>query len=246
MLLTRGHLLDDFKGQIFLIRFFGHRKTKRSIMKQVALVFYYDLSWCIAVLAVINGASLFLVMWLCMIIAISFSWPWGEGERHIALGTVAASILAATVVSNQIFVIIPLFLAETAVILRTSIRILRNRCLISVDERLLEVFDDIKSQSDNSLFLCLPPVYSFATAYFTQKKVLYGDGTSQDGVLFQAQVLDATNTEEGLNLLTSQYPVTHLFVDRNTFPMAINSDQWESLLRKERFEVLKRRIALEK
>jgi hypothetical protein len=242
LLVTRGKFIDDLRGHIFLIHFFRNRRGKEeSLTKRTALVFYYDLWWCVGILTIISGADMFFATWLCTIIAISFLWPWGEGERHIALGAAPASIFAASYLSQQPFIIIPLLLLEIFIIVRHSIKVLRGQLLVSVDELLLSLFNAIKQIEGDSLFLCLPTVYSAPVAYFTDKKVLYGENSSQEGILFQAEVLDAIKTQSGLEDLALKYSVTHLFVDKNNFPLTISSDCWDRIIQEERFIVLRRR-----
>lgn len=245
MLMTRGKFINDLKGHIFLINFFRKRKGKEeSITKRIALVFYYNLWWCVGILAIISGAdnnNLFFATWLCTIVALSFLWPWGEGERHIALGTVPASILAASYLLQQPFIIIPLLLFEISVIVRHSIKVLQGQLLVSVDKSMLSLFNAIKEIKGDSLFLCLPTVYSATIAYFTDKKVLYGENSSQEGILFQAEVLDAIKTQSDLEKLALEYSVTHLFVDKKTFPLAISLNYWDPIIQEERFTVLRRK-----
>jgi len=242
LLVTRMKFLNDLKGQIFLINFFRKRREKeKSVMKRIALTFYYDLWWCVGILAIINGADLFLATWLVTMIALSFLWPWGEGERHIALGVAPASILAASYLSQRLFMIIPLLVLEISLIIRLSNKILQGRVVVSVDQRMLSLFNMIRDVGDDPLFLCLPPKYSFPVAYFTNKRVLYGDGTSQEGVLFQVEVLNAIKTQNGLEELALKYSVTHIFVDRNNFPLAINSNRWNPIIQEEHFTVFRRK-----
>jgi hypothetical protein len=241
LLVTHGGFMNDLKGQIFLIEFFRNRKSKeKSLMKRVILVFYYDLWWCIGILAVFSGANPFLALWLCTIVALSLLWPWGEGERHIALVIAPASILAASQLSHQPFIMIPLLLLELSIIIRISIKVLQGRYLVSVDRSLLNLFNAIKGLKDDCLFLCLPPVYSTSVAFFTGKRVLYGDGTSQEGILLQAEVLDAVKTQDDVEALTSKYSVTHIFVDKREFSLAISYNHWEPIIQENRFAVFRR------
>ena len=242
LLITRGKFVNDVRGQIFLINFFRNRRDKeKPTIKRIASVFYYNLWWCVGILAIFNGADVFLVTWLCTVVALSFLWPWGEGERHIALGIAPASILTASYLSQQLFIIIPLLLLEISIIIRSSIKVLQGRFLVSVDQSLLSLFNAIKEIEDDSSVLCLPPVYSAPLTYFTGKKVLYGESSSREGILFQAEVLDAIKTQSGLEELVQKYPVTHLFVDENKFPLVINSDQWDPMIQGERFAVFRRK-----
>lgn len=241
LLLTRGEFLDDVKGHVFLINFFRKRRGKDKFsIKRLALVFYYDLWWLIGVLAVFYGADLFLATWLIMIVALSFLWPWGEGERHIALAVAPGSILAALYLTHQPLLIVPVLLFEILIIFRFSVRVLRGRVLVSVDRTLLNVFGAIKKLASDSLFLCLPTVYSAAVAYFTEKKVLYGESSSQEGVLFQAEVLDAIKTRDGLDELAQKYSVTHLFVDKTRSEFTADTKLWEPIVQEERFAVFRR------
>jgi len=241
LLITRGEFINDWMGQIFLINFFRKRRAKNSIAKQIAFVFYYDLWWSIGILAIIEGADLFLATWLSTMVALSFLWPWGEGERHIALGTVPASILAASYLLQQPFITILLLLLEILIIIRISTRVLQGRYIVSVDRSLLNLFNALKEIGNDSLFLCLPPVYSAALAYFAEKKVLYGESSSQEGILFQAEVLDAIKTEGGVEELASKYSVTHIFIDKSNFPLAISYNRWDPIIQEERFSVLRRK-----
>jgi hypothetical protein len=210
-------------------------------MKRIALIFYYDLWWCVGILAIIRGAAdPFLAIWLLTMVALSFLWSWGEGERHIALGIAPASILIASNLSQQTFLIIPLLLLEASIIVRISIKVLQRKYLVSVDRPLLNLFNAIKNIGDDPLFLCLPSVYSIPLAYFTEKKVLYGENSSREGIFFQAEVDDALKTENGVEELAIKYSVTHLFVDKN-FSSAISSNHWHSIIQEERFDVLTRK-----
>ncbi len=242
VLTTRGKFIDDIKGQIFLINFIRRRRgNEESVAKRIALVFYNNLWWCTGILAILNGASLFLVTWLCTITALAFLWPWGEAPRHIALGSAPASILSASYLFGQPFMIVPLLLVEIAIICRFSIKVLQGRFLISVDQNMLGLFKAVKEVEDDSLFLCVPPVYNAPVAYFAEKKVLYGEYSNQEGLLFQAEVLDAIKTQCGLDELASRYPVTHLFVDKNNLNFAINSDYWEAVIQEDPFVVFRKK-----
>jgi len=242
ILITRGKFIDDIKGQIFLINFIRRRRRKgESVVKRIALVFYNNLWWCTGILAILNGASLFLLTWLCTIVALSFFWPWGEAPRHIALGSAPASILSALYLFRQPFMIVPLLLVEIAIICRFSIKVLHGQFLVSVDRNMLSLFKAVKKIENNSLFLCVPPVYNALVAYFAEKKVLYGEYSNQEGLLFQAEVLDAIKTQSGLEELASRYPVTHLFVDSNNFHFTINSSRWEPVIQGERFMVFRKK-----
>jgi len=242
ILITRGKFIDDIKGQFFLINFIRLRRSKaESKIKRIALVFYNNLWWCTGILAVLNGADLFLTTWLCTVIALSFFWPWGEAPRHIALGSAPASILSALYLFGQPFMIIPLLLLEIAIICRFSIRVLQGRFLVSVDQNTLRLFKVVKELEDGSLFLCVPPVYNALVAYFAEKKVLYGEYSNQEGLLFQSEVLDAIKTQSGLEELASRYPVTHLFVDSNNFHFTMNCNRWEPVIQEEHFMVFKKK-----
>jgi len=174
-------------------------------------------------------------------IALSFLWPWGEGERHIMLGTAPASILAALFLSEQPLLIIPFLAVETLIIVRRSLLLLKGKDLVSVDRHLLKFLNAMKQHLGESLILCLPLTYSYPVAYFTEKNVFYGYGASREGVLFQSEVLDSINTEENLKELVEKYSVTHLFVDKNHFPLSLSSNRWDPVLQKENFVVLKRK-----
>jgi hypothetical protein len=238
LLVTRGGFIKDCKAQIFLINFFRKRKEKeKSLMKRITLIFYYDLWWCIGILAIINGANLFLATWLCAMLTLSFLWPWGEGERHVAFAVVPASILVASILYQQVFIVIPVLILEIFVLVRISINVLRGRHHISIDRSLQNLLNIIKNVEGDPLFLCLPLFYSFPIAYSTKKKVLYGDGTSQKGILFQAEMLNAVKTESSLEELSSKYPVTHLFVDKNYFTLTINAESWEPVIQDDRFGI---------
>ncbi len=241
LLLTRGKFVDDVKGHIFLVNFFRKRRGKEKFsIKRLALVFYYDLWWLVGGLAVIYDAELFLATWLIVIVALSFLWPWGEGERHIALAVAPGSVLAASYLTHRPLLIVPVLLFEILIIIRFSVRVLGGRVLVSVDRTLLNVFGAIKKMGGDSLFLCLPTVYSGAVAYFTEKKVLYGESSSREGVLFQAEVLDAIDSEDSLEELVEKYSVTHIFVDKTRFQFTADAKLWEPIIQEERFAVLRR------
>jgi hypothetical protein len=242
LLLTRGKFLDDIKGQVFLINFFRKRRAKeKTATKRTALVFYYDLWWCPAILAIIGGADLFLAAWLLTMVSLSFLWPWGEGERHIALANVPASILAGSYLVHQPYLAAALLFLEAVIIIRISIRVLHRRYLVTVDRPLYDLFNSMKNIEGDPLFLCLPTLYNLPLAYFTGKKVLYGESSSQEGVLFQAEVDDSVKTETGVEELASKYPVTHLFVDRSKFPFTIDSNLWNTIIQEECFTVFRRK-----
>lgn len=240
LLITRGEFIDDLRGQAFLIDFFRKRKSKeKSLMKRVALVFYYDLWWCVGILALVNGADLFLGTWLLTIVVLSIIWPWGEGERHIALASAPASILAATYLHGQYLIVTPLILAvEAVVVARVSLKLLRGRYLVSVDKSSQNVFSAIRKIEGQTLILCLPPIYSAPVAYFAEREVLYGESSSKEGVIFQGEVLDATETAESLKRLVSEYHVTHVFIDTRTSSATLPVEY--GLVKQEgRFRVLK-------
>ncbi len=244
---TRGKFIDDLKAHIFLINFFRKRRgKKKSIVKRIAIVFYYDLWWVIGILAIMNGADLFLAVWLFTVVALSFLWPWGEGGRHIALAAAPASIFSALYLAQRPLLIVPLLLLEISIIIRLSTKVLKGRAPESVDRSLLNLFNAMRNIGDDPLFLCLPPWYNFAVAYFAEKKVLYGDGSSQEGVLFQAEVLDALKAQDGAEELASKYLVTHIFVDRSNFPLEISYNRWDPIIQEERFTVFRRKSAHEK
>jgi len=256
LLITKRGFIDQLKEQIFLINYFKNRRKekgkKESMWKQITVkfdIFKFDLWWIAGVLAFIysvsthslNDFNLFLSTWLFTIIALSFLWPWGEGERHIMLGTAPASILAASYLSEQPLIIIPFLAVETFIIARRSLLLLKGKDLVSVDRHLLKFFNTMKETMGESLILCLPPVYSFTVAYLTEKKVLFGDGASQEGIHFQSKVIDSTKTEKDMEELVEKYSVTHLFVDKNHFPLSISSNKWEPVLHEENFIVLRRK-----
>jgi len=240
LLITRGRFVEDLKGHLFLIGFFKNRMRRKSIIKQFTLVFYYDFSWCLGILVIIKGADLFLSGWLLTIVALSFFWPWGEGERHIALATAPSSILATIYLVQQPFLVIPLLLLEISIITRLSLKIIKGQVSVSVDRHLLSLFDVISKIEGDSLFLCLPLVYSAPIAFFCEKKVLYGESSSREGVFFQAEVLDSTKTQSELEELVLKYPVTHIFIDRYEFPLNMKSNLWLPIIQEERFTVLRR------
>jgi hypothetical protein len=247
LLITLGGFVDDFKGQIFLVNFFRKRKSKnKSFKKRIPRVFYYDLSWCIGLSAIASGVDVFLWTWLVAMVALSFLWIWGEGERHIALGTAPAAILAAMFAFQKPLILVPFLLVDVLVILRISLRVLKGRTLVSLDDRLLNLLNSIKEVKGDSLFLCLPPVYSAPLAYFANKKVLYGESSSREGVLFQTEVLDALNTAEGVDDLVAKFGVTHLFIDQKNLKITTNSNHWETLIQDEPFAVLRWKMAPEK
>ncbi len=240
LLVTGGKFIDDLKGQVFLINFFRKRKSKeKSIVKRIALVFYYDLWWCVGILAVVNGADLFLGAWLSTIVGLSFVWPWGEGERHAALATAPASILAATYLSGQNLMFTGiLLLVEVMIVARISLKVLRGKYLVSVDKPLLNVFGRIRKIEGQTLVLCLPSVYSAPVAYFAEKDVLYGENSSEEGVTFQSEVLDAVETPERLERLISEYHVTHVFIDTQA-SSARAPEGSELVFQQNRFKVTK-------
>ena len=250
LLITRGGFINDLKGHIFLINFFRNRRVKKgSIVKRIVIIFKYDLWWVVGVLAFISGTSalslndtnLFLSTWLFTMIALSFLWPWGEGERHIMFGTAPASILAASYLSKHPLMIIPLLILETYNIIKRMLSLLKGKNPVSVDESMLKLFKIMKETIGDSLILCLPPYYSFPVAYFTEKKVLYGEMSSEEGILFQAEVLDSIHTEENLEELVTKYSVTHLFVDKDQFPLSISPNRWDPILQEEKIVVLRRK-----
>lgn len=240
LLITRGRFIDDFKGQVFLINFFRKRKSKgKSLIKRVVLVFYYDLSWLVGVLAAISGADVFLGAWLLVIAGLSFAWPWGEGERHIALGSVPASILAASYLHERYLLVAALILAvEAIVIARVSLKLLKGRYFVSVDKPLQSVFDTVRKIDEPTLILCLPPVYSAPVAYFVEKEVLYGESSSIEGVIFQGEILDELGTTEGLRRLVSQYGVTHVFVDTHATRIPL-PEEYALMEQEDKFKLLK-------
>ncbi len=246
MVVSRKEFLDDLKGQVFLIKYFKNSSLKeKSVKKRVALIFYYSLWWCIGLIAVAKGANYFLSIWLCTIVALSFIWPWGEGERHIALSSIPASILSASMIYQQpLFASI--FLIETAILTRITIKLLKGKYLVSVDEELSTLFSAMKSMlNERSLVLCLPPAYSAAVAYYADKKVLDGVGSTKEGILFQEEVHQRIRTEEGLENLTSKYEATHIFIDRREFFQFVPNNKWKLTIKKGRFEVLERKAPYE-
>ena len=245
MVVSRKEFLDDLKGQIFLIKYFRNSRLKeKSVKKRVALIFYYSLWWCTGLFAVAKGADYFLSIWLCATVALSFIWAWGEGERHIALSSIPASILSASIMYQQpLFA--PIILVEIAIVTRTTINLLKGKYLVSVDKELSTVFSTMKKTlNEKSLVLCLPPAYSAAVAYHTDKKVLDGVGTTEEGILFQEEVQQRIKTEEELENLASQYEATHVFVDRK-MSQSFLGVKWKSEIKSGRFEVLERTVPYE-
>jgi len=76
--------------------------------------------------------------------------------------------------------------------------------------------------------------------------VLYGESSSQDGVLFQVEVLDAMKTQSLFEELASKYSVTHLFIDKKKrCPLPLDYNRWATMLQEESFAVLARKMKAE-
>lgn len=88
----------------------------------------------------------------------------------------------------------------------------------------------------------MPLEYSAVVALQANKRVLYGESTSREGILFQAEVADASKIQGGVEALYIKYHISNLFIDKNRFPLAGIGTQWEALFEDDRFILLRRKV----